>query len=380
MVQIVALAIFTYQMTVAVEKFFSFTTLPTEEAKDFSESKLPTLFVCPRKGAQRFKNHGYSGYPKFLIGQVNNNTEFVSWEGLNNLTYKNITRQMFDIIKKEDVQIEIKTLDIDNAWVLAKNTSEHFTPYDSFCSQLDLNLLEVSQSAKWLTVRIKSKTDDSISSKNLHVIITYPHASPVFKLNSDSLKGDAITADLNERAIYQIRLEEVHRIEQFGECTNYEEGAKYQTYADCVADEQEKVFRPILGCAVPWMAGPDHRNICTGRVTLSEDNFVRYQKIISQIIENVMISDPMDQSDTCLQPCLEVKVSSKLKDEIKVGEGRTIDLNFHKTVKVTKFIKAYDFFDLVVDVGSSLGLWIGLSALGIFDLILGLMSCRNTND
>ena len=101
LVQIVALAIFTYQMTVAVEKFFSFTTLPTEDTKDFSESKLPTLFVCPRKGAQRFKNHGYSGYPKFLIGQVNNNTEFVSWEGLNNLTYKNITRQMFDIIKKE---------------------------------------------------------------------------------------------------------------------------------------------------------------------------------------------------------------------------------------------------------------------------------------
>ena len=47
-----------------------------------------------------------------------------------------------------------------------------------------------------------------------------------------------------------------------------------------------------------------------------------------------------------------------------------IILNFKKTVKVTKYQKAYGLFDLVVEVGSSLGLWIGLSALGVFDLLL----------
>ena len=33
---------------------------------------------------------------------------------------------------------------------------------------------------------------------------------------------------------------------------------------------------------------------------------------------------------------------------------------------------AYSEFDLIVEVGSSLGLWIGLSALGVFDLFLNL--------
>ena len=37
---------------------------------------------------------------------------------------------------------------------------------------------------------------------------------------------------------------------------------------------------------------------------------------------------------------------------------------------VTKYQKTYSLFDLVVDVGNSLGLWIGLSALGLFDLLL----------
>ena len=31
---------------------------------------------------------------------------------------------------------------------------------------------------------------------------------------------------------------------------------------------------------------------------------------------------------------------------------------------------AYDVFSLVVDLGSALGLWLGLSALSIFDYIL----------
>ena len=37
---------------------------------------------------------------------------------------------------------------------------------------------------------------------------------------------------------------------------------------------------------------------------------------------------------------------------------------------MTRYLNAYDFFDLVVEAGSSLGLWIGLSALGVFDLLV----------
>ena len=39
-------------------------------------------------------------------------------------------------------------------------------------------------------------------------------------------------------------------------------------------------------------------------------------------------------------------------------------LYFESTVKITKHIIAYGIFDLIVEIGSSLGLWIGPSALG----------------
>ena len=48
----------------------------------------------------------------------------------------------------------------------------------------------------------------------------------------------------------------------------------------------------------------------------------------------------------------------------------TINLRFNKMVEVKKKIIAYDMFDFIIDAGSSLGLWLGLSALGIFDLFI----------
>ena len=55
-----------------------------------------------------------------------------------------------------------------------------------------------------------------------------------------------------------------------------------------------------------------------------------------------------------------------LQDAITNAVG--VYLNLY-TVKTTRHRFAYGLFELVVDVGSSLGLWIGLSFLGVFDLV-----------
>ena len=52
-----------------------------------------------------------------------------------------------------------------------------------------------------------------------------------------------------------------------------------------------------------------------------------------------------------------------------IGEANLI-LHPQHEVKVFKDIYSYDAVNLVVDLGSALGLWLGLSALGIFDLII----------
>ena len=46
-----------------------------------------------------------------------------------------------------------------------------------------------------------------------------------------------------------------------------------------------------------------------------------------------------------------------------------MQINFLDTVKILEEESNYDELDLIVEIGSSLGLWIGLSALGILDLV-----------
>ena len=80
-------------------------------------------------------------------------------------------------------------------------------------------------------------------------------------------------------------------------------------------------------------------------------------------------------STKCPKPCSRLLVKSELtyqrqtKDNL---DGRMF-LYFERDLKVTRHIVEYTWFNLIVDVGSSLGLWIGLSILGIYDLALDML-------
>ena len=131
----------------------------------------------------------------------------------------------------------------------------------------------------------------------------------------------------------------------------------------------------MLDCIVPWLVARDHPGTCKGRVKLTKDNYLKYYETIDEIFRTRAFRI-MEESKACLKPCTEILVKSKLKcnrKETNPYDGfliQEISLHLQKTVKVTKFVKAYGLFDLVVEVGSSLGLWIGLSALGLLDFIM----------
>ena len=75
----------------------------------------------------------------------------------------------------------------------------------------------------------------------------------------------------------------------------------------------------------------------------------------------------METLTPCKQPCLTMSFDVNKIDSISNRVDESLGaIEFKDEVKVFTDVYAYDMFSLVVDLGSSLGLWLGLSALSVF--------------
>ena len=253
-----------------------------------------------------------------------------------------------------------------------ENVREYFSVFNGFCIQIKMNPAKIPKTEMY-SLAIYNKQ------QKLQVLIQEAGSSPYYQLNQDFLHGDIIEmGNANQSGkFYDVTFEEeIIMAEEEGECTTYGEGAEFKTYADCVASKGNQMFVPILGCSVPWLGAPGYTGRCTGRVNISEpyrQTKREIKGIVGQILKYTEFKS-YPEFQTCIKPCREIKAISTLKRSVKVKQRYNmkqdeIHLNFKKTVKVTRYLKAYGVFELVVDVGSSLGLWIGLSVLGVFDLM-----------
>ena len=78
-----------------------------------------------------------------------------------------------------------------------------------------------------------------------------------------------------------------------------------------------------------------------------------------------------EMNTTCKLSCYKLKINFMLKFEItNFPKNTVLNVEFDKDVQIYKRVYSYDEFSLTVELGSALGLWIGLSALGLFDIII----------
>ena len=80
-------------MIVAVDKYTTFSSVPTVQVIDIADAKLPDIYICSKD--LDLEKHGYIyGLSGFLEGNLNGfkeNTSFITWEGANNVSYEEIT-------------------------------------------------------------------------------------------------------------------------------------------------------------------------------------------------------------------------------------------------------------------------------------------------
>ena len=137
-----------------------------------------------------------------------------------------------------------------------------------------------------------------------------------------------------------------------GGCVHYEN----DQFENCIDDEVQNWIKPEIGCNPPWLSKKDQ---CKNKtISITDGYYVKAMQIIQQedtTFENV-----------CSKPCIEKKFNSRIR-----AYGQTdnqIKLSFNTNVQYNGKIVTYHFTNFLIDFGSSLGLWFGLSVIGLFEL------------
>ena len=141
-------------------------------------------------------------------------------------------------------------------------------------------------------------------------------------------------------------------------CVDYDKIGS--SYGQCIKEKMEQNMLKELGCLLPWI--PDtSKSSCENieNMTISAEMFEEIPKFVH--------GWKMRSLSACKQPCLQLdfklnEVGSTM-NRIDIGY---VQMLIYDEVNVYRDVYAYDMFSLVVDLGSSLGLWLGLSALSMF--------------
>ena len=123
----------------------------------------------------------------------------------------------------------------------------------------------------------------------------------------------------------------------------------------------------MLGCMVPWMAQP---NSCQGPFQRLPEHEALLNWIFVMVLNS--IGGKQYESKKCPLPCkiLSVKSTFLQTEGLPEGDANYFILFFSNDVQVRRIVLAYGLDDLLVEVGSCLGLWLGLSVVGVFDIMV----------
>ncbi len=139
------------------------------------------------------------------------------------------------------------------------------------------------------------------------------------------------------------------------------------TYKKCVDDQIQKEIGEPLGCIPPWMSYSNH---CNGTYANNwADSLIA--NFTRKFVEKPYSLQSTEIEKKCRKYCSETIASVHTREKRRTSVyASEIRIAFNQQVKVTEKIFNYGPFQFIIDVGSSVGLWLGLSVLGIVKYIM----------
>ena len=322
--------------------------------------ELPLITACPTHqfNLVNMKKLGYNSKPEFLQGRTKcGETGCISWGHHQNLTYAQLRNKLFDISLAEELKITQGTEEY-----LTGNIT--FIPRYGFCREFSdydpTNEIHVIKKNECTAVRI---------------FITDRSYKTYFSLDYSSHVGSNIF--IRPPFGYTINV----RVKKSSKCVEKaKDNLENSNYATCVENRLlSEVCKP-LECLPGWMSAND---ICNITYDINKD-----LEVFDEFAMATLLLQETKIERTCQTSCLSTTVYVSIKDEIDWNEESdsgeltkpaTAHIFFDQKVEITETKPNYNMFNFIVDVGSSLGLWLGFSVVNLYDILVLVITVIKNN-
>ena len=174
-----------------------------------------------------------------------------------------------------------------------------------------------------------------------------------------SMIGEPITIGKNEKNIISLDVETVKTVysKDLTECSE-------TTYNTCLLNFISTELLPA--CLPPWITlnQNDYKTCSDAELNdLTKEMDEKWFKLCVDLYDNHW----PDVLKVCSRPCTKYLYTMKKTRAVSNLNNSecSLSIHFNDPIKVREQALEYGFFDMMVEIGSSLGLWLGLSALDL---------------
>ena len=350
---------FTYQMLVAIQKLMYPPVVDSTQRLKIKDIDNLLITVCPLNqwNTSKVMEFGYEDELYLLMGFSNEST-FVGWGAQHNLSFDDI------FVKVQTVKLlnpEINLLKKDFSY--EKISYElRFYPKFGLCYEL-VNLTMT----KNIVLETKMNTLEGENVK-AQVFMTDKKLRTNHSVYAESHWGSNLIIEQGVEYDYKIKVELISNFDPLNPvgCKSYE----VDEYDKCNVGKLQKIWKPLINCNPPWVSPLDQ---CSDDLIITNKTAELVYNASFITVSGIYEMVTYEAMETCATPC---NVAQALIQQSEMKESRYakeknctyLRLNFASEVVSTTKQLAYGSSAFLVDMGSSLGLWFGLSVFGITDL------------
>ena len=351
---VLSLISFAIQCKLAFDKLTNPPTATTTDEIKILEVNPPLVTIC--KDGQKITDPQIldKSLANHLRGIIGNGT--ISWVGTDN-------KSMIELVEQwnSDYQIDDKNPQVTQLNGKTLELKKVYLPEYGIC---------------WETDEFDPLLGIQVTDLNkFYVFVTDQNLRTYSNIAFSTHSGPGIGAWYGSKLKYKVKVKAIDHNNpvRLDICSAYTPKA---TYSDCINDKLKKMLLPKLGCVPPWLS-PDNQcqDIYTGSNFEKFNSILNGQDFTENIIEQILSKEQIVVHPRCKQPCITTTNYVELKFRERLTKLTSIVIiKFEEEALLTKTVITYYLSDFVVDIGSLLGFWLGLSIFGLTNILENLFT------